>query len=612
MRISKLFLVILLTICIISGCSSITQLDGESSTSGMVSGTGSSESGDSSAGGEVSIDSEGLDENGNTVAEAEISTVINADEMFTDRDKKTEYKTDSATLIKLEGSSASISGKGARVDGSNVTIYLDGTYVLRGTLNDGTITVDTAGDAKPTIVLDGASVTSSSYAALYVIECDKLFVITQKGTQNVLSNAGAFTQRDDNNVDGAIFSKQDLTLSGEGSLSVSSASEHGIVCKDDLIISGGEYAIEATAGHGIDANDSVRICNATVTVKSGKDGIRSENSDDEPQGFIYVESGSVRIIAGGDGICSLVCTQISGGNVRVTAGGGRASDSTGSASAKGIKSSGAILISSGSITVDSADDAIHANSSVTVSGGTLDITTDDDGIHADYNLSVTNGTINIPCCYEGLEALEIYIIGGEISIVAIDDGLNAAGGNDGSGQGGATPGKDGFGRPGGGRPGGDHGGGDHGGGPMGGASAGGIISISGGNITIRASGDGIDANGRLCISGGYTTVCGPTRGDTAALDYDTAAIITGGTFIGTGAINMARTFSASTQGVVSLNVGSKSEGTEFKLTDSDGNVIVTHCPELSYQMVIISTPEMISGESYTFIIGNDSDDFTAS
>ena len=131
------------------------------------------------------------------------------------------------------------------------------------------------------------------------------------------------------------------------------------------------------------------------------------------------------------------------------------------------------------------------------------------------------------------------------------------------------------------------------------------------SLYIQASGDGIDANGTLEITGGHTTVCGPTRGDTATLDYDVSAAISGGTFIGTGASGMAQTFSQNGQGLLSLSVGNAAAGTTITLTDKDGNTVLTHTPQLSFAVVILSSPDMVSGETYTVTVGNQSASFTA-
>lgn len=181
-----------------------------------------------------------------------------------------------------------------------------------------------------------------------------------------------------------------------------------------------------------------------------------------------------------------------------------------------------------------------------------------------------------------MEALQIDIQGGEITLTASDDGLNAAGGTDSSGM---TGGRDGR----------------FGGGMS--ASSNGSIAISGGTLSISASGDGIDANGSVEISGGYITITGPSQGDTSILDYDTSAVITGGTFIGTGASAMAQTFSSSEQGVIAVSTGSQEAGTAVAISDAQGNTVLSYVPEMSFGAVIFSSPDVITGETYTITAG---------
>ncbi len=259
-----------------------------------------------------------------------------------------------------------------------------------------------------------------------------------------------------------------------------------------------------------------------------------------------------------------------------------ADSSSDSTSMKGIKAGGELVVNGGTFTIDSADDAVHSNVSLTVNGGTFAIATGDDAFHADDTLTVTGGTIGISESYEGLEGLHVVISGGGITLTASDDGINAAGGNDQSGAGG----RDGM----------------FGGGMA--ASSGGSVLISGGTIHVTASGDGIDANGTLEITGGSITICGPAQGDTATLDYDLSAVISGGTFIGTGSSGMAQNFSSAEQGVIAVQVGNQEAGAEVTLTDGDGNTVLTLTPSLSYTLVILSSPELGSGETYTLTAGS--------
>ena len=560
-------------------------------------------------------------------------------DMFTERDNKTDYDESKAVTIKLNGGAATSSSNSVKISGSKITITEEATYVVLGELTDGMLIVDAPDTAKLQIVLNGANITSKTSAALYILEADKVFLTLADGTTNTLANGGSFTAIDDNNIDAAVFSKQDLTLNGTGSLTVTSPAAHGIVCKDDLVFTGGTYTVNS-ASHGLDANDSVRIANATLNIDAGKDAIHAENTDDTSLGFIYIGGGTIKAEAEGDGIAAGAYMQIADGTIELLVGGGSEnrskehSDNFGgfmggghgggrpgemrpngtestttttdesSTSMKGLKTTNSMLISGGNITINSADDSVHSDVSVIINGGTFAIASGDDAIHAEDTLTVTAGKIDISESYEGLEALHIDVQGGNIKLKASDDGLNAAGGTD---QSGTTGGRDGMfgGGMGGGKPGGM---GGHGG--M--SSGNGSIVISGGNLYINSSGDGLDANGTLEISGGHTTVVGPTQGDTATLDYDKSGIITGGTFIGTGAQGMAQSFSDSEQGVIAISVGNQSAGTKIVLKDKSGKTIIEHSPELNFAVVILSSSDIKKGDAYTVTVGSESGEFKAS
>ena len=572
------------------------------------------------------------DENSNA-APADVDFSQTDEDIFTGRDSKSEYDAGKAVTIQLSGTTATASSDSVQINGSTVIIKEEATYVISGALN-GMLVVDAPETAKLQIVLNGVDITSETSAALYILEADKVFVTLADGTANTLANGGSFVAIDDNNIDGALFSRQDLTLNGSGSLTVTSPAGHGIVCKDDLVITGGTYVVNS-ASHGLDANDSVRIDGAALTIDAGKDAIHCENSDDAAKGFIYISGGTINAEAEGDGIAASAYIQIEGGTIDLLVGGGSEngtkehSDSFGGfmggghggmggrpgqpgfnnsqdtateesgTSMKGLKAANSILITGGNITINSADDAIHSDVSLTINGGTFTLASGDDAIHAEETLTVTAGKIDISESYEGLEALHIDVQGGDIKLAASDDGLNAAGGTD---QSGTTGGRDGMfgGRPGGGGFGGMSG------------NSNGSIKISGGTLYINSSGDGLDANGTLEITGGHTTVVGPTRGDTATLDYDTSGIITGGTFIGTGASGMAQTFSDSEQGVVSVSVGNQLAGTEIILKDASGNTLISCTPELDFAVVILSSPDIMKGQTYTITVGSQSGDFEAS
>lgn len=561
--------------------------------------------------GTADSNSEGTDTSASLVTESESGeeTVVATSDMFTDRDYEVGYDETSAAYITLNGTSAECSSNAVQIDGSTVTIIDEGTYVLSGTLTDGMVIVDAENTDKLQLVLNGVSITSSTSAVLYVRQADKVFVTTAADSENKLANGGEFTAIDDNNIDAAVFSKDDLTFNGQGSLTVESPVGHGVVSKDDLVFTSGTYTV-SSASQALNGKESVRIAGGDFTITAGKDGIHSEDADDASLGFVYILNGSYTITAEGDGITASNYLQIAGGSFHITAGGGSengsksSSDNYGqfmggrggfmqqqttetteeSTSMKGVKASGNLTINGGTFTINSADDSIHSNASITVNAGTFELASGDDGFHADETLAIKDGSITITESYEGLEGLTVDISGGEITVVATDDGINAAGGADSSGMGGRDT---------------QFGGGG------GFSSSGGSLIISGGSIDIHASGDAVDSNGSLSITGGSVTTSGPNMGDTSILDYDSTGTISGGTFFGTGATSMAQNFSSdSTQGVILASVGNQSAGATVTLKDSNGNVLLTRETDQDFSCVILSCPDIVQGGTYTLVVGS--------
>ena len=520
-------------------------------------------------------------------------TYLNADDMFTDRDKEVGYDEDTATAITLSDDASSCDSSSVTISDNTITITDEGTYLLTGSLSDGQVIVD-ADDKKVQLVLDSVDINCDTSAALYVKAADKVFVTLASDSENTLSNTNDFVAIDDNNIDAVIFSKDDLTLNGSGTLTVTAKYGHGIVSKDDLVITSGTYQITA-AKHALSGKDSVRIADGVLTLDAGTDGIHSENTDDDAKGFIYIANGDISITADSDGFDAEETLQVDGGNIEVYAG--------------------------------------------------------DDGLHSDDDLIITAGTINVTKSYEGLEGVTVTIEDGDISVVSSDDGINASGdGTSGeSSQGGTPPEKpddsdstedrpeppngfdkndnssadsnsdsnsdsksadlpDGNAGPGdeNGGPGGSNGGpGGDNGGPGGGmeeATDYNLIQISGGKIYINASGDGIDSNGNLTVTGGEIYVDGPTSGGDGALDCSGTTLISGGTVIAVGSSGMAENFdSSSAQGSMITTVSDSMITGDITLKDSDGNTIVSYSPSKEYSSVVISCADLKEGETYTLV-----------
>lgn len=497
-------------------------------------------------------------------------------EMFTGRDKEVGYDESSAVTVAFSPSGATASSDSVTVSGSKVTLKDEGTYIITGTTADGQIIVDSDSKTKIQIVLKNASITCKSSAALYVKQADKVFVTTAKDSENTLASTGEYVQTDDNNVDAAVFSKDDITLNGEGKLTVSSEKGHGIVSKDILKLTSGEYTVTA-ASHALSGKDSIRIASGTYNLTSGKDGLHAENTDDTSKGFVYIADGNFTVNCKGDGIDAGTTAQIENGTFNITSSSGSSSSSaTDSASVKGIKAAGDLTTSGGTFNLNCEDDALHSNTNVTVTNGTFTISSGDDGIHADSKTSISGGTVNITESYEGIEGTEVEISGGTITLKASDDGINAAGGKDESGFSGGFD-RDNF------------------------SSSNASITISGGKITIEADGDGVDSNGSLTVTGGETYVSGPTSGADGALDYDGEATITGGIFVAAGSTQMAQNFGEnSTQGSMFVNTNSSGEIT---LKNSSGEVLLSFTPTKTYACVVISCPQITTGQTYTVTAG---------
>jgi hypothetical protein len=336
---------------------------------------------------------------------AEYNAASKAD-MFTERDLSGDYDESEAETITLNGSTAETSASsGVTVSGSTVTITAEGVYIVSGDLSDGQIIVEADDAAKVQIVLKGASITSSTSAAIYVKSADKVFVTTAAGTENTLANGGSFTADGDTNVDGAVFAKDDITFNGSGSLTIDSPAGHGIVGKDDVKIAGGTLTINA-ANHGVQANDSVRVAEADITINAQtKDGIHVSDDADEEEGtvsdsFFYMSDGTLNISAGDDGIHADAEALIEGGTINIAE------------SYEGLEAL-SIKVSGGDIKAVASDDGFNAAGGNAQSGSQTFGEGDWGGSGGGFSDGGTNGSIEIS--------------GGNIYVQAGGDGIDSNG-----------------------------------------------------------------------------------------------------------------------------------------------------------------------------------------
>lgn len=313
-----------------------------------------------------------------------------AAELFSKRDLSGDYDASQATAITLSGNSAKADSDDVQISGSAVTITAAGTYILKGTLSDGSIIVDAGKEDKVQLVLDGVTIHSETFAAIYVKQADKVFVTLAEGSVNTLSNGGAFTLIDDNHVDAVVFSKDDLTLNGSGSLEVSSPGGHGIVGKDEVTITGGTYRINAE-NHAISGKDSIAIADGSFSLTACQDGLHAENDDDDTLGNITVTGGDFVINVDDDAIHATYKLRIDGGSFDITA-------------AEGLEAT-YVQINDGSINIRAGDDGINAGRkssacvpTIEFNGGTTTIVMgagDTDGVDSNGNIIVNGGTISV-------------------------------------------------------------------------------------------------------------------------------------------------------------------------------------------------------------------------
>lgn len=418
-----------------------------------------------------------------------------------------------------------------------VEIISEGTYSVSGQCADGGINVNVDKDAYPeavvTLELMGLDLESTTDSPIYVTAIgDECVISAKKDTVNTITDGESYTNADGDA--GAIYAKDDIKFKGKGTLNVYGNSHFGISCSNDIKIWNSTLNVYSK-DIGIKGKDSVRIgdpddlgvdgafdyLNVKVETESG-DAIRAINSEETDKGYILINGGTIDIDAYTDGLYAVRDITINGGDIdiytytgagEVQSGnsnqqrpgpnfGNQGSTTTTDVSAKAIKAGdttleieGTINITGGNITIDSTDDGFHSAGTMTVTGGTATVKSGDDGFHSDTVLDIRDGAIiNVTQAYEGLEAHDIEIQGGNITLNSSDDGLNAAGGNDSSGNtgGGWNPGNM--------------------------STSTGTLNISGGYIYVRANGDGVDSNGDLAITGGTVIVCGPTSGGNGIFD----------------------------------------------------------------------------------------------
>ena len=513
------------------------------------------------------------------------------DKEVKNKDKEVNYDKNSSKIINLSDGSSSFIGSGVKVDGNNIMITEAGVYVLNGNLKDGQVIVEVGKEDDVRLVLENVNIHSEKSAAIYVKNADKLIVTLPKGTNNTLSGGISYENIDDNNIDGVIFSKDDLTINGDGVLNINANYKHAIVSKNDLNIIGGTYNIKSVS-QALSGKDAVKIYGGDFSIESQGKGIKSENTEEGEKGNIYIAGGRFNL--------------------------------------------------------NTVDDGLHSSGSIVLDGGEFKIKSKDDAIHSDKDIVINNGNLNIEESYEGLEGYRVTLNGGSVNVNSSDDGINAANPNSNPTTS-STEAKNAenetkaqkdfqnFNM--------DNAGFRHGnrkmnpeqipsnftgdmsteifegrmfdGGRRGGFGAdmmddtNAYIKITGGKLIINAGGDGIDSNGSILVTGGSTFISSRTNTQDTAIDYNGTIKIDGGDFIAVGGNGMMGDFTSQKSGQKSIlyNLAVQQEkNSVVKITDTNGKEILSWNPTMEYKMVIVSSPNLKENQNYKLQAGNESFD----
>ena len=442
---------------------------------------------------------------------------------------------------------------GVTVSDGVITITKAGNYRLSGTY-EGQIKVEAADSDMVRLILDNATITNSTGAAINVVEADEVVIYTASGTTNTVSDGSSYSDTASGSPDAAIYSKSDLTLAGEGTLKVEGKYEEGIHTTDGLVIASGTLEVTA-ANTGIKGKDYVDILDGTITVTATKDGIKATNDTDGNRGWVRLSGGTVNISAGDDGFKAERVLEISGGTLNIT----------------------------------QANEGIEAQY-INILDGTVNVTSSDDGINASYSTTSTSST--------GTESASTSTTQTTQTAQGGQAGQAPAGGQAPSGTMGQPPA-----------------GGGAGGGMGGGGGTFEVvdatINISGGTVTVNANGDGIDSNGTATLSGGTVIVNGPFTGGNTSLDTNGDLLLNGATVTAANSGDMFEAPSTnSTSGYVKIsNVSNLSAGTTVQVTDSSGNVVANYkVTNSSTALILVSSSKITKGESYTVYTTTDSVD----
>ena len=390
-------------------------------------------------------------------------------------------------------------------------------------------------------------------------------------------DSGYFTTNDQNTAWTAATA---ITLSGDtATVSGSGAYANG---GSVTIASAGYYDVTGTLTDGslmVDAGKNAKVflrLNGVTITCSDDAAIRVDQAD---KVFLTLAEGTENTVTSGETYSEAALADKTDGAIfahdDLTINGSGSLTVT-AAYKHGIAANDSLRITGGKITVTAPADTVHVNDSLHITGAAITLSAGDDAIRSDTSVAILGGSLTVNTCCEGIEAPEILIEDGAITVTSTDDGINACGTETSDGS---LPG----------------------------------VTISGGTVTLlNPSGrdaDGIDSNGNIDINGGLVYISLVGAGGNCALDYGSenggVCRINGGTVVACGSSTMLETMSENSAQPSLLYAGTtQAAGTEITLQDSSGETLLTYAAPNSFSAVLVSCPEMATGSTYTLTLGD--------
>lgn len=489
---------------------------------------------------------------------------------------QTSYDESRATQITLADQTATVTGQGASFSDQTLTITQTGTYVLTGSGKNIKLVVEAADTDQVHLVFQNLTLEGEG-TLLQINKAQEVVISLAEGSQNALTESQA---SGDEEVKATIHSQVPLTLNGTGNLTLTALTKNALEVEDDLKVLGGTYTVKA-ANHGFKAEGALAIEAATLTIEAGKDGLHAEHDETTERANISLNPTQLSIAATEDGVDAGNELTIKGGTITV-------SQSEEGLEARVIRQLG------GDVTIKSSDDGVNA------SAGSSSKTSDTSATSKTTDASATSNTADTSS--SASQATTDSATASTSASQATADPAATSQVDQANKDKNATPPSPPAGQapPQGGQP------------PQNGQGPGGMppggqeesdpslqIILEGGTLTIDAEGDGIDSNGTVSISGGSLVVNGSVQGGNGPLDAAGDITITGGRVWALGTSDMLQGFAqGSTQASITANIAGTA-GQTLIILDAKGKEVARQTASKDFQAVIMSSADLVDGQTYT-------------